>query len=117
MNSLVRILLFLFLCIPLRLLLAYLPQVLPKPYFFIFAIIVALMGFGFLYLAFGNTRLQAPEGGGQTWWASYRFIHGMLLMTAVIYLIKKDRKASIPLLIDVILGILLFFVVRVGVFN
>ena len=114
MNSIVRLLLFFFLCIPLRLLLAYIPQVLPKPYFFVFGVMIGLMGLGFLYHAFANTRLQAPEGGGQTWWASYRFIHGMLFMTALIYLIKKDRKASIPLLIDVILGILLFFVVRVG---
>ena len=117
MNSIVRLLLFFFLCIPLRLLLAYIPQVLPKPYFFVFGVMIGLMGLGFLYHAFANSRLQAPEGGGRTWWASYRFIHGMLFMTALIYLIKKDRRASIPLLIDVILGIFLFFVLRVEIFK
>lgn len=116
MNKMVRIILFLFLCIPLRLIMVYLPQILPKNYLFYLSFIIGLMGIGTLYLAFSNTRLNAPEGGGVTWWASYRFIHGMLLLTACFYLIKKDRKASIPLLMDVLLGICLFFIIRIGIF-
>ena len=117
MNNITRVLLFVFLCIPSRLLLAYLPQVLPKQYLVYYGILILSMSIGFLYLAVNNSRLNAPEGGGKTWWASYRFIHGMLLLTAFIYLIKSDKNASIPLLIDAIFGIALFFIMRVGIFN
>jgi len=117
MNETVRLFLFLFLCIPLRLTIAYIPQVLEKRYLVYTSFITGLMGIGTLYLACTNSRLTASEGGGVTWWASYRFVHGMLLLTASVYLLRSDRKASIPLLIDVILGICLFFIVRVGVFG
>ena len=117
MNSWIRLLLFLCLCIPIRLLLAYIPQVLPKCYLLYLGFIVGLMGIGTLYLAFTNSRLHSIESGGLTWWAPYRFIHGMLLLTACIYLSKKDRLASIPLLLDAILGIFLFFIIRLGIFD
>ena len=116
MNTQLRLFLFLFLCIPIRLYIAYIPQVLSKNYFVYFAIIIGLMGLGTLTLAFTNSRLNAPEGGGKTWWASYRFIHGMLLMTAFIYLMKGKKQATIPLLLDVMIGITLFFIVRLGIF-
>jgi hypothetical protein len=115
MNILLRLFLFLSVCIPIRLYLAYIPQVLDKRYFLYFAVMIGLMGIGTLILAFTNSRLNAPEGGGKTWWASYRFIHGMLLMTAFIYLIKGDKNASIPLLLDVMVGITLFFISRLGI--
>ncbi len=115
MDNTLRLLLFLFLCIPIRLLIAYIPKVLPERYFVYLSVVVGLMSIGTLYLAFTNSRLHAIESGGKTWWAPYRFIHGMLLLTACIYLIRKDRKASIPLLLDVILGILFFFIIRVGI--
>ena len=35
----------------------------------------------------------------------------------VIYLIRNDRKASIPLLMDVLLGICLFFIIRLSIFD
>ena len=117
MNKIIRLILFFFLCIPLRLIMAYLPQVIPNKYLPYYSIIVGFMAIGFMYRAITNTRLTALEGGGVTWWASYRFIHGMLLLTACIYLIRKDRKASIPLLLDVMVGISLFFIIRLGIFN
>lgn len=113
MNNWLRLVLFLFICIPLRLVLAYLPSVLNPIYMGYLSVVVGLMAFGTLYLAFTNSRLHAAEGGGVTWWAPYRFVHGMLLLTAFIYLYRKDRNASIPLLMDVLFGIVLFFVLRV----
>lgn len=105
-------LLYLFVCIPIRLFLAYLPKILPSEYLIYFSILVGAMAIGTLYLAITNSRLNAIEAGGKTWWAPYRFIHGMLLLTAFIYLIKKDRIASIPLLFDVVFGIFLFFLLK-----
>ena len=108
------IILFLTICIPLRLALAYLPQVLPKPYLSYLGLIILIMAIGTLYLGWTNTRLHAVEAGGLTWWSPYRLVHGMLLLCAALYLSRRDRNASVPLLLDVLFGIVLFFMVRVG---
>jgi branched-subunit amino acid transport protein AzlD len=52
--------------------------------------------------------LDAPEAGGNTWWANFRIIHGALYMCAAIYCFKGDSTASLPLTIDVIFGFILF---------
>ena len=46
------------------------------------------------YLYFTNTRLNAPEGGGVTWWAKYRLIHAMLYITAAIYIAQGNDTAG-----------------------
>jgi len=51
---------------------------------------------------------MAPEGGGVTWWANYRLIHGLLYLCASIYLFQKQRLAWIPLTMDVLLGLIIF---------
>ena len=66
------------------------------------------MAIGFLYLYFNNLRLNAFEAGGNTWWAEYRLIHGMLYLTAAIYSYQMKSIAWIPLAIDVIFGFILF---------
>lgn len=114
MENTTRVVLFIGLCIPLRLGLAYLPHILPYSQLRYLGILTATMAFGALYLALTHTRLHAIEGGGYTWWAPYRLIHGMLLLTATLYLIRKERTASVPLLMDALLGLVLFFTVRVN---
>ena len=103
-----RILLFLVLCIGIRLILALIPLYLSKKWLPYFGLVILIISLSFLYLYFTNGRLKAPEGGGKTWWAKYRLIHGLLYLTAAIYLLEKERIASIPLFIDVILGLILF---------
>ena len=56
-----------------------------------------------LYLYFIKGRMNAPEGGGTTWWANYRLIHGLLYICASIYLLQEERLAWIPLTMDVLL--------------
>ena len=107
-----RAALFFAVCLPTRLALAYLPVVLAQAHLRVMAAATAAMAAGTLYLAWTNRRMHAPEGGGTTWWASYRLLHGMLLLTATIYLLRNDRTASVPLVIDVLVGIVLFFTVR-----
>jgi hypothetical protein len=114
MNPTMRLLLFIGMCVPLRLGLAYLPSILPEQYLDYLGIVVLTMSLGTLYLGWTNSRLRAPEGGGKTWWAPYRLIHGMLLLTASLYLFRGDRRASVPLLMDVLFAIVLFFIIRVG---
>tara|TARA_Y100001970_G_C13705424_1_gene589266 strand:- start:70 stop:438 length:369 start_codon:yes stop_codon:yes gene_type:complete len=103
-----RIIFFLLGCIGSRLILAVLPLYLSKEWLKYFGIIILIIALSFLYLYFTNGRLKAPEGGGNTWWAKFRLIHGLLYLTAAIYLFQKERLASIPLFIDVILGLILF---------
>jgi hypothetical protein len=111
-----RLLLFLFGCIPIRLLLAYIPQELTsKKSKYVFATLLAIIATGFLYLGFTNGRLDAQEAGGKTWWVNFRIVHGALFLAAAILVIKQAKTASIPLLVDAILGILLFFTVRVRI--
>tara|TARA_B100001287_G_scaffold232937_1_gene204180 strand:+ start:1816 stop:2184 length:369 start_codon:yes stop_codon:yes gene_type:complete len=103
-----RIIFFLIGCIGLRLILAVLPLYLSKKWLPYFGIIILIIALSFIYLYFTNGRLKAPEGGGNTWWSKFRLIHGLLYLTAAIYLVQKERLASIPLFIDVILGLILF---------
>lgn len=111
-----RLFLFLFGCIPIRLLLAYIPQELTsKKSKYVFATLLAIIATGFLYLGFANGRLDAQEAGGKTWWANFRIVHGALFLAAAILVLKQTKTASVPLLADVILGILLFFTVRVRI--
>ena len=103
-----RIILFLLGCIGARIILAILPLYLSKIWLPYFGFIILIIACSFLYLYFTNGRLKAPEGGGNTWWAKFRLIHGLLYLTSAIYLFQKERVASLPLFIDVILGLILF---------
>jgi hypothetical protein len=105
MNS---ILLFLFACIPARLLLAWYSTKVPN--LTIFGVILLAMALSFLYLYFTGSRLQAPEAGGTTWWANHRLIIGLLYLAAAIYAIQGKRDlVKYPLLIDVAFGLVLFY--------
>ena len=79
-------LLFLLLCIPMRLLLAWYSKNYPSIYI---GYILLAMSVSFLYLYFNNLRLNATESStGITWWAPYRLIHGLLYLAATIYTVS-----------------------------
>lgn len=107
-NSHIRAILFLIVCIPLRLYLAYLTIEVPTKWLPIYGMIFIIMSMSFGILYFTNSRLKAVEGGGNTWWASWRIVHASLLLVGGIMLIRKDRRAIVPLIIDPIIGIILF---------
>ena len=107
-----RAILFIWFCIPTRLFLAWLPQVMPR-HLRKLGLIVSMMAAGTLYLAVTNGRMNAVESGGKTWWAPFRFIHGALLSAAAAMLIKNDKNASLPLAIDAMIGIAAFFTERI----
>ena len=113
-----RTLLFFGSCIPARLGLAYVPQLLKtKRRQQLYGLLLFGFASSFVYMWFGNKRMDASEGGGNTWWASYRIYHGILYMIAAGLMMYKPKLASAPLAIDVLLGIALFFTVRVNVLN
>jgi hypothetical protein len=101
-------LLFLFGCIPVRLFLAGLSYKINEKYLPYLSVVLFAIGISFVYLYLSNSRLKAPEAGGETWWKNLRPIHGMLYITAGIYALKKDRTVGILLLVDVIVGLLAF---------
>lgn len=103
-------LLVLFGCIPLRIFLAYVSTIIPKEYQTIFGVILLMMSLSFLYLFFTGGRMNAAESGsGVTWWSKLRVIHGLLYLSAAIYAIKHLKFVWIPLTIDVLFGIVVFF--------
>jgi len=102
-------LLFLFGCIPARMLLAYFTTVVPLEYLKYYGLILLAISIGFFWLYFTNTRLDAPEAGGTTWWSSFRPIFGALYLIAAIYCFQgKQNLAWIPLAIEIIFGLILF---------
>ena len=107
--------LFLFGCIPARLAIVWLSQKIPVQYLGLFGAVLLCMGLGFLYLYFTKGRLNAFESGGKTWWADYRLVFGALHIIAAIYCFQgKQNMVWIPLLIDVLFGLVLFLLKESG---
>ena len=103
---------FFSLCVTARFFIAYLAYLATRdqskyPIWKLFALLPLAIGIGMAYLYFTNTRLNAPEGGGTTWWAKYRLIHAMLYITAAIYIAQGNDTAWVPIVVDTILGIVL----------
>ena len=102
--------LFLGACVPCRLAIAWGSTKIPVPYLPFIGVLLAAISAGFLYLYFMNGRLNAPEAGGKTWWASYRLIIGLLWLAAAVYAFQgRSDLVWIPLVIDVIFGIAIFY--------
>ena len=118
-------LLFLLMCIPTRIIFALLPNydlvkrlnfnINPKLFYTIVGLVFLAISIGFLYLYFTNKRLNAPEAGGRTWWHNLRLLHGLLYLCASLYILwnvndlEKIKLASLPLTIDVLVGLGAFF--------
>lgn len=98
--------LFILGCIPARLGLAYAASKnLFSPWLQTMFIVI---GLGFLSLYATNSRLNAPEGGGVTWWAQYRVVHGLLYLAAAALLhLGKPADAGRVVFIDTLLGLLI----------
>lgn len=104
------IVLFLGLCVPLRLFIAWGSIKIPTKYLPYFATALLSVAIGILYLYFTNGRMQAPEAGGTTWWSSYRLLIGVLWLTAAIYAFQgRQDMIWIPLVIDVLLGLAILY--------
>jgi len=103
-----RKLLFLLGCIPTRLLLVYVAYSLPEDYLPYFGLLLLIPALSFLILYLFRLRLDAPEGGGHTWWNDMRPLHGILYLVAAIGSFMKTSWIWKPLLGDVLLGLAAF---------
>ena len=95
-------------CIPIRAIMTALPAILPLSILPVYGVVTATIAIGFIYLYFTGKRMNAPEGGGNTWWSKFRLVHGMQYATAAIYLLQKSRLAIIPLALDILCGVGMF---------
>jgi hypothetical protein len=110
MNSVIA---FLLLCIPARLGIAFSSLYIPEDYLKFYAFYLLITGLTILYLFFTNSRPYAFEADGPTWWMNYRLIIGMLWLTASIYAFQGKRNLIwIPLVMDIIFGIIIFAIKR-----
>ena len=103
-TKIIRILLFIFLCIPFRIFLVYIAKYKQKYLKFLsfFAIII---GIGFIYFYFSGTRKIGLETFGELiWWNDLRLVHAFNFLTFSILTYFKPNIAFLPLLFDVIIG-------------
>ena len=102
---------FFIICIIVRLILVYAAKYIDKSLLQIVGYITLIPSIGFIYLYLFNKRKTGLEVGGRSiWWNKLRPIHGVLYLLFSIYAIKKENFAWIPLLVDVILGILFYII-------
>ena len=106
---------FLFGCIPMRLLLAFIPLYFKNKYIInTLKIFLIMISFSFLYLYFTNSRFNAIEAGGKTWWHNMRIIHAILYLFAFYYLNQNNNKLSSKILLyDLTFGLFLFTNLRI----
>ena len=104
-----RFMLFLFICIPLRLLFVYLAKTQLK-YSQQLGYIAAAIGLAMLFIYFTGIRKTGKETfGKEIWWNNYRPFHATMFLLFAYFAIKlKNTEALKFLLIDVVAGLIFF---------
>jgi len=98
---------FMCLCVPARVVIGLLPIYLNKYLKKIYSIIILIFGISFLYAYFSNTR-HFGIFNQPIWWKDFRLIHGALYLTSSIYLYNNNNLASLVLLLDILISVVLF---------
>jgi len=117
MISYKRFFLFIIGCMSMRLLISYLAFKLPGIWRDILAVILGIMGIGFLTIYFGGYRKTGLEtGGNKIWWNNLRPLHGILYLIssglllfkgkALIKTIPNNHLASYIILTDTLIGLI-----------
>lgn len=97
------VLLFLLLCIPIRILFVLISKFTPIEYLHYLGIIALIPSFGFLYFHFNKNQRKFGIFKQKVWWN--RIIHGLLYLGFAIFAIMKNKNAYLFLLVDVIYGL------------
>ena len=105
-----RFFLFIFMCIPIRLLLAYsIKYVKPGHLKYIGLISFIIAGLFILSYFNFNPRKKMGAFGGNIWWNDMRAVHGCVYLLFSLFAIKQNINAWKILVIDIIIGSLAFF--------
>ena len=104
-----RLLGFLGGCIPARLALVAAAKYIPLPYLPWLGLFTLMIAIGFLYLYFTGQRTSGLETqGAPIWWMPFRIVHGLFYLLFSLLAFKQIRNAYWVLLVDTIVGLLLF---------
>lgn len=106
-----RFILFLFGCMIVRTMFAYIAKIVNPKYLPILGILALIPVIGWLNIIFLNPRDVGPETGGQQiWWKNLRPVHLILYTLFAISAILKKQYSWIFLCIDALFGLLSFIV-------
>jgi hypothetical protein len=106
-----RFLLFLLLCIPIRIIFVLVAKTINKKYLPYCGYIGLIISIGFAYIYIFNKRKTGNETfGKKIWWNNLRPIHSLLYLIFAYLAINKKKTAYIPLLFDVIIGLISFLI-------
>ena len=111
-----RFLAFLLLCIPVRIGFVVIAKKVDKkylPYLGYLAILPAI-GFAYIYI-FGKRKTGGETFGQKIWWNNLRPLHSILYFIFAYLALKKSNNAYIPLLLDVIIGLISFIIYHYSV--
>ena len=107
-----RFVLFLFLCIPLRLFIAY--SVYKRKHVDLFKFILLFIGFGFAYIYALDLRKTGGEVfGDKIWWNNLRPFHAFNYLLTSYMLHNKIKRSEYVILFDTIVGLLKFFIYHI----
>jgi hypothetical protein len=102
-----RTFLFLFVCFPARVLLAYFAKNIPSYYLPFFSLLTFVIGVQFIRHYIKNEP-KIGFFGSNVWWENYRLIHGIDFLLFSVAAFFKNKNAWLFLLLDAILGLLFF---------
>mgnify|MGYP006137307829 FL=1 len=106
-----RFLLFLLLCLPIRIIFVLVAKTINKKYLPYGGYIGLIISIGFAYIYIFNKRKTGNETfGKKIWWNNLRPIHSLLYLIFAYLAINKKKTAYIPLLFDVIIGLISFLI-------
>jgi len=104
-----RFIAFLLFCIPTRFLFVYMAKIIPVSYLPYLGLLALLPATGFLIIYFGGYRKTGGETFGQKiWWNYLRPVHAILYYTFAWLALNKNTYAFVPLLVDVVIGLIAF---------
>ena len=102
-----RKMLFTFACMPARILMAVAVFVLPLELIPFVSSALGVIGASFATLYTFNLRMNAPEGGGRTWWNRLRPLHSASYLVAACLLVVENRRAAaLVLTLDAMIGLI-----------
>lgn len=106
-----RFLLFIFGCIFVRTLFVIITKNINIKYLSYLGYLALIPAIGFFYIFLTDSRKTGAEVfGDKIWWNNLRPIHGLLYTLFAYNAINKNPNSYIYLLIDVVLGLISFFI-------